>query len=144
MITGSTISDRLNTARLSAPSFTPAGARDGAGRAVGAEFRTIFHASRAEQTPEQEARGTAQDFVAQVLVQPLLKHLRSTNNAAAPFAPGDTEKAFRPLLDAEIASRMVRASNFPVVDSVARHLLRQSQLEGHDGAPPSPQQGSIR
>lgn len=143
MITGSTISDRLNTAAAVAP----AGVRsvsDGVDRAIGREFRTILHASRAEQTPEQEARATAEDFVAQVLVQPLLKHLRSTNNAAAPFAPGDTEKAFRPLLDAEIASRMVRASNFPVVDSVARHLLRQSQREGEGGTPSPPQQGSTR
>lgn len=78
---------------------------------------------RAGNGPEA-AREAAQQFVAVALVQPLLAQLRATNQAAAPFAPSNAEKQFRGMMDAQRSQEMVRAANFPVVDAVARSLMR--------------------
>ena len=83
-----------------------------------------------EQTSaEADAKDAAERFVAQVLVQPLLKQLRDTDNAAPPFQPTEAEKTFRGIADAQIALDVVRGSNFPLVDSVARGLLSQNRTE---------------
>jgi Rod binding domain-containing protein len=81
-------------------------------------------AGRAEPTgtPEDKARETARQFVAVTLVQPLLKQLRETNQAAAPFAPGQGERQFQSLLDADLALRITGAAQFPLVDALARRL----------------------
>ncbi len=75
--------------------------------------------------PEARARATAEDFVAVALVQPILKQLRESNQAAAPFAPGEVEKQFRGLADAQVARQVVKASSFPLVDRLAGDLLRR-------------------
>lgn len=80
---------------------------------------------KAEKTGVPDPRRAAEEFVALSLVQPVLARLRADNQAWGPFAPGAHEKQFGPLIDAEIALRMTRASNFPLVDAVAR------QLESH-------------
>lgn len=72
----------------------------------------------------QRAREAAQDFVAIAFVAPVLKQLRDSNNAAPPFAPGAAEKQFGSLMDQQVARQVVRASHFPLVDRVARDLLR--------------------
>ena len=81
-----------------------------------------------EATKEKAAdsRRAAEDFIAQTLILPVLKQLRETNQAAAPFAPGDAERQFMPMYDEMIAQQIVRAKHFPLVDSVARHLLGRS------------------
>ena len=81
----------------------------------------------AKQSPKQEARAAAEQFVAVTLVQPLLKQLRETNNAAEPFAPGEAEKQFRALHDATLAHEIVSAGHWPLVDRLARDLLQKSQ-----------------
>jgi Rod binding domain-containing protein len=94
------------------------------------DFAAVIAQARkapAGDTPEERkdaARQSAQDFVAVTLVQPLLKQLRESNHAAAPFAPSSAELQFRSMADAQIAQRIVRATNFPIVDAVARNLLR--------------------
>jgi len=82
---------------------------------------------------EGVARKTAEEFVAVTLVQPVLAQLRATNQAWGPFAPGAYEKQFGPLLDAEVAVRMTRASNFPLVEAVTRSLLKSHGV-GAEGA----------
>lgn len=77
-------------------------------------------------TPQQ-ARKAAEEFVSLSLVQPVLAQLRKTNHAFGVFAPGEHEKQFGPLMDAEIALRVTKAQNFPLVDAVARNLLEFSQ-----------------
>lgn len=74
---------------------------------------------------EERARRAAESFVSLALIQPVLKQLRETNMAEAPFAPGEVEKQFGPLLDAEISRRITRASNFGLVDRVAELLLER-------------------
>lgn len=89
---------------------------------------------------EEKARKAAEDFVAATLVQPLLKQLRDTNQAAAPFAPGPAEKQFRGLADAQIAARIVRASSFPLVGRLASDLLRHAKAG--DGSITTPAQAT--
>lgn len=78
---------------------------------------------RRGKTREERATEAAQEFVAMALVQPTLKSLREANNAAPPFAPGDAERRFGALLDAEQAKRIAGSSNFPLVDSVRDRML---------------------
>lgn len=79
---------------------------------------------KVRESAEERARGAAESFVALAFVQPVLKQLRETNMATAPFAPGAVEKQFGPLLDAELSRRITRASGFALVDRVAQDLLR--------------------
>lgn len=77
-----------------------------------------------------KARTAAQEFVAMALIQPVLKQLRQSNQAAAPFAPGAHEKTFGAMLDSEIAKRIVQAKQFPLVDAVAESLTkRRGEIE---------------
>lgn len=85
--------------------------------------------SAVSNTPEA-ARQAAEEFVAMSLVQPLLAQLRSTNHTAAPFAPSSGEAQFQQMLDANIAQNIVRAKQFPLVESVARKLMRGKNVEG--------------
>lgn len=102
-------------------------------RVLGREDR-----SRLTGTPEQKARDAAQQFVAQVFVQPVLKQLRDTNQAAAPFGPTDAEKTFRGQLDADLAQRIVRSTNWPLVDRLAQDMLvRSGQASAARPASPS-------
>ncbi len=65
----------------------------------------------------------AQEFVSVALVQPILKQMRQANQAPPPFGPGEGEKNFAHLADAQIARRIVESSNFGVVNAVEHQLL---------------------
>lgn len=78
------------------------------------------------ETPESKAREGAEQFVAISFLQPLLKQLRETNRAAAPFAPSSGEKQMQGLMDAELASRLAKAQRWPLVDRIAQDLLKKS------------------
>ena len=75
---------------------------------------------------EEQARDAAEQFVSQTFVQPLLKQFRESDRTPAPFGPSQGEKQFRALLDAELAHRITKAQRFPLVDRLARDLLRRS------------------
>lgn len=79
--------------------------------------------ARPDESVEEVARRSAEQFVSMALVQPLLKQMRESNHAAPPFAPSQGEKQFQSLMDAEVAQRMVRAAHFPLVDRLARDML---------------------
>lgn len=86
--------------------------------------------------PETRARVAAEEFVAGSLILPILKEMRAMNNAWGPFAPGRHEETFGAMLDGEVASKIVRASNFPLVDRLARDLLlaeRRMSGQSKDG-----------
>lgn len=70
------------------------------------------------------ARKAAEELVAITFVEPVLKMLRETSQAAPPFAPGEGEREFGALRDAEFARQIVRAAHFPLVDRLARDLRR--------------------
>ena len=88
------------------------------------------------QTAPGRARDTAEQFVAHTLILPLLRQLRQTDQAAPPFAPTQAEKQFRALQDAELAQRIAHAERFPIVDRLARDLLKRGGKDalGRDAA----------
>ena len=79
---------------------------------------------------KSDARKAAEEFVAIALVQPLLSQLREHHlvdeEDMGPFAPGRAEETFGPQWDAQIARRIVTASNYPLVDELARRLAEYS------------------
>lgn len=75
------------------------------------------------------AHDAAQSFIATALIQPILKQLRQTNNAAEPFAPGEFEKQFAPLMDQIWSEQVTRSGNWPLVEAVAQHLREQAGLK---------------
>jgi len=70
-----------------------------------------------------DARKAAEEFVSIAFVEPILRSLRESNQAAEPFAPTAAEKSFGPLLDAEISKQIVSRERYGLVDAVARQLL---------------------
>lgn len=87
---------------------------------------TLGGALRNADSP-QDTRHAAEEFVSIAFIQPILQSLRESNNAAPPFAPTPAEKSFGPMLDAELARRIVAREQYGLVESVARQLLRQGQ-----------------
>jgi Rod binding domain-containing protein len=91
---------------------------------------------KADETPEEFARRSAEHFVSIGLVQPILKKLRETNQAAPPFAPTDGEKKFRSLADAELAQQIVHSTHFPLVDRIAKQITDKARSRaGRTDAP---------
>lgn len=84
----------------------------------------------AEDMDMARAREAAAEFVAVTLVQPILASLRDTNESAEPFAPGEAERAFGPMLDAEIAERIVLSARFSIVDVIAKQLVGRGNSAG--------------
>lgn len=74
-------------------------------------------------------RDAAEQLVAAVLVEPILKQLRETSQAAPPFAPTDGEKQFRSMLDARLAHEITSGARFPLVDRLARDLRSHMRTE---------------
>ncbi|MDP1663468.1 MAG: hypothetical protein Q8L55_16275 [Phycisphaerales bacterium] len=88
-----------------------------------------------ETEKDQQARQAAEEFVADVFMQPILKQLRSSSiggELAPPLGPGPGEKQFRSLADTQVARQLVRASNWPLVDTLTRTL--RSHRPGQGGA----------
>ncbi|MEL7473560.1 MAG: hypothetical protein AAGK04_09605 [Planctomycetota bacterium] len=78
------------------------------------------------ESPEAKSRDAAERFVSATFIQPLLKQFRESNQAAPPFAPSEAEKSFGGILDAMLADQIVQAQGLPIVERLARDLLRDS------------------
>ena len=109
-----------------------AGPRIGSGRSIDSPddagvFRSVLGRAVQQGDKESQVRQSAEELVAIALIQPILAEMRASNDAAPPFAPGPYEKQFGSLMDAEVSRRLVKAQNFPLVDRLARDLLRKSQ-----------------
>lgn len=83
-------------------------------------------AAEESTTAEERAEEAARKLVATTLVEPILKEARENNRAAPPFAPTQAEKQFGSLLDHRLANEIVSASNFPIVERLARDVLQTS------------------
>ncbi|MCC5824502.1 MAG: hypothetical protein LAT64_09710 [Phycisphaerales bacterium] len=94
--------------------------------ALGAARRAEGLEALEERDAANRAREAAEQLVSTTLVLPVLKQLRESNNAAPPFGPTDAEKQFGSLLDHRLAHDIVKGANFPMVDRLARDLLRNS------------------
>lgn len=71
----------------------------------------------------EEAQSAAEQLVATTFVLPMLEEMHKNPFAAGPFAPGAGEKRFTPMLDQQMADRIVKYGRFPLVDSLREHLL---------------------
>lgn len=80
-------------------------------------------AAGADDSPEGKARAAAEEFVSMALVQPILKQMREANQAPPPFGPGQGEKNFGHIVDAQVARGIVQSSNFGVVGAIQQQLL---------------------
>ena len=99
------------------------------------------------EDPERfrKAQEGAEQLVASTFIVPILQQLRETNNAAAPFGPGMYEKRMGPMLDAQIADRIVKAQNLPIVDAVRDRMLgvRPSRVDEPAAGKPNTDQGAV-
>lgn len=85
-----------------------------------------------DEAMRRRVRASAEEFISMALVQPILKQAREANQAPPPFGPGEGERSFGHLADAQVARRIVRSARFGVVDAVERQLLaRLSPAAGH-------------
>ena len=82
-----------------------------------------------EKTAEDRARATAERLVAVVLVQPILKQMRESNQAAEPFKPTRGEQQFQSMLDAKFAQEITQSARFPLVDRLARDMRQQMRTD---------------
>ncbi|VAX39213.1 hypothetical protein MNBD_PLANCTO03-806 [hydrothermal vent metagenome] len=99
-----------------------------------AEFARIMSMASAGKTPapreaDDEARDAAEQLVAVVLIEPIFKRMRESNQAAPPFAPTNGEKQFQSMLDAKLAHEITSAARFPLVDRLARDLRSTQRTE---------------
>jgi hypothetical protein len=83
-------------------------------------------AQREQQTKSDETRKAAQDFVSIAFVQPVLKQLRESSQAAAPFAATSAQKSFQQMLDGVLARKITQGTNWPLVDAVEQRMLRKA------------------
>lgn len=111
--------------RFASRTSAPTADRPRFGATLGGALRSV--------NAKEHARDAAEEFVAIAFVEPVLSQIRESNHAAEPFGPTDAEKSFGPLLDAEIARRIVAKERYGLVDAVAR------QLQAASGIPTSAQ-----
>ena len=106
----------------------------------GVSFRDRLEDARIV-VPDDPAHDAARKLVAIALVQPMLAMLRETSRAEGPFAPGDAEKRFGPLLDQQIAERITKRAHFALVDRIAEQLQTTGSRSAASAA--SHQQGRL-
>jgi Rod binding domain-containing protein len=120
------IGDNSNGASLAGMAGVT-GSVDAAAQARQTDFASVIARSKnaAGRDHKQAAREAAEQFVASALVQPILAQLRSTNWAAAPFAPTSGERTFQQMADAQTAIGLVRRTKWTIVDRIAESIERR-------------------
>ncbi len=78
---------------------------------------------RSEDRSAQQARTAAEQLVSIALVQPMLKRVRESNNAAPPFGANKGSKTFGTMLDAAYAAEMTSSTRWGLIDSVAQRMM---------------------
>ncbi len=92
---------------------------------------TLSQVQDADHAAEMRAktRDVAQKYVAQSLVQPLLKQARELRDDTPPFGTTQAEKQFGGLLDERTALDMVKRGHWGLVGNIETRLLRAAGLE---------------
>lgn len=70
-------------------------------------------------------REAAEQLVSSAFISPVLGAMRDNTMAEGPFAPGDVERRFGPLLDQHFADRIVAGSRFSLIDTIVDRYLPQ-------------------
>lgn len=94
---------------------------------MGIANRTTAAAGKGESGLQSEARDAAEAFVAKVFIEPILKQARESNKEPPPFGPGQGEKQFASLIDAQRSLDLVRSASWPIVDRLAADLTRNAE-----------------
>ena len=88
-----------------------------------------------EETVRKAGEAAAQ-LVASTFIIPLLAAMRESPFQTERFGPTMTERRMGPVLDQQVADRIVQRSNFPIVSAVKDSILsKQAQRLGLTGAP---------
>jgi hypothetical protein len=95
-------------------------------------FEDVLNAAGRQERAAQ-ARGAAEQMVASAFIMPVLAKLRESPFLTGPFAPGDAERRFGPLMDQHVADRITAGDHFPLVDQITDHLLA-AEARHHGGA----------
>jgi hypothetical protein len=90
-----------------------------------AGFAAVLSRAR-ESASGDEARDVAEKLVAVAFVQPVLAKMRESTQAAVPFQPNQAEKAFRGMMDSSLAEKIVRSSNWPLVQRIEENIAKAS------------------
>jgi hypothetical protein len=107
----------------------------GAGAAFAEKLNSAMggKGSAALEATRQEAREAAEQLVATTLVQPLLQQMRNDPFKSDLMHGGMAEDAFGAQLDTQLADRIVRRANWPlverIVDTVMGRLQGATRLE---------------
>lgn len=96
---------------------------------AGAASATADKADTDNEAADKKARETAEQLVAVVLVQPILKQLRESNQAAEPFKPTRGEQQFQGMLDAKLAQQITQSARFPLVERLTRDMRQQMRTD---------------
>ena len=98
---------------------------------------------KAREDPErfERAQKGAEQLVAATFIVPILQQLRESNMAAEPFGPGMYEKRLGPMLDAQIADRIVSAQSLPIVEAVRDRMLNADRSRVEPETDGSAEQG---
>jgi len=98
------------------------------------EFSSLLNDARPikqgrQPEPNAALQEAAGQLVADAFILPLLETMHSSplRPQSGPFAAGTAEKRFMPLLDQQFADRITQSNNFPLVDSVVKHLSKVSR-----------------
>jgi len=94
-----------------------------------------FDETLARSTRDAAITAAARALTAQALVAPILKELRANSNAWGPFAAGDAEKSFGPMLDLAIADRIAASPRLGVATILEERLrAREAPARSAPGA----------
>ena len=100
---------------------------------------TNHMAGKMDDSKETQLRAKIRDvsekYVAQSLVQPLLKQARELRDDAPPFGATQAEKQFGAMMDERTALEMVQRGKWNLVGSIEKRLLRAAGLEKPTPAP---------
>lgn len=82
----------------------------------------------------ERAQKGAEQLVSATFIVPILQQLRESSTAEAPFGPGMYEKRLGPMLDAQIADRIVSAQRLPIVEAVRDRMLGRMDSRVESGS----------
>ncbi|MBX3354919.1 MAG: hypothetical protein KF724_04395 [Phycisphaeraceae bacterium] len=96
-------------------------------RPLADESAASFDRMMAESDRREAISAAARGLVAQSLILPVLKELRGGSLAWGPFAPGDAEKRFGPMLDVALADRIAASPRMAATKAIEARLLARER-----------------
>jgi len=90
----------------------------------------------------EAAREAAIGLVGTALIKPVFDAMREGSMAEGPFAPGDAERRFMPMLHQHLTDRIVGGQGLDLVDRIVDDLTGRTSPA--DDAPEAPDDGTDR